>query len=42
MRNVEMEAMLSAFARSDAPVQPVSITPSRYKNLTSRSLYALR
>lgn len=41
-RNAEMEAMLTAFHRSCAGVQPVSITPSRYKNLASRSLYALR
>lgn len=41
-RNAEMEAMLSAFSRSGAEVQPVSITPTRYKNLSSLSLYAIR
>jgi 4-hydroxy 2-oxovalerate aldolase len=40
-RNDEMEAMLSAFAKSNAVIQPVSITPSRYKNLASCSVYAL-
>lgn len=40
-RNDEIEEMLSAFRRSDAPVQPVSVTPTRYKGLDSCSIYAL-
>ncbi len=40
-RNAEMEQMLRCFAQSDAAVQPESITPTRYRNLATLSVYAL-
>lgn len=40
-RNDDIEGMLAAFAASGATVRPVSITPTRYKGLPARSVYAL-
>ena len=40
-RNDEVEKMLSLFAASGWEEAPVSLTPTRYKGLSSRSVYAL-
>ncbi len=38
-RNAELEAMLAAYIASDTGVSPVSVTPSRYKHLSAKSIY---
>lgn len=40
-RNDEVEEMLSSFFSSSPPVSLISITPTSYKRLTSRSIYGL-
>lgn len=41
VRNDEVETLLTAFSESDASVEIFSITPTNYKNLRSKSVYAI-